>query len=85
MLINLRMFNNIMQNGTSDCGLYAIAFATAVAFGDDPGSCLFHTQEMRRHLYHCLEAGKLEPFPHKSRLGGGVKNEDNFDVAILYL
>ena len=29
---------------------------------------------------HGLEAGKLEPFPHRSRLGGGVKNEDNFDV-----
>lgn len=70
----------IMQNGTSDCGLYAIAFATSIAFGDNPGSCLFDTQKMRRHLYHCLEAGKLEPFPQKSRLGGGVKNEDNFDV-----
>ena len=34
-----------MQNGTSDCGLYAIAFATAIAFGDDPGSCLFDARE----------------------------------------
>ena len=36
-----------------------------------------------RHSSCCLEAGKLEPFPHKSRLGGGVKNEDNFDVYCI--
>ena len=70
-----------MQNGTSDCGLYAIAFATAIAFGDDPASCLFDAQKMRQHLYYCLEAGKLEPFPHRSRLGGHVKNEDVYCVC----
>lgn len=69
-----------MQNGSSDCGLYAIAFATAIAFGDDPGLCLFDQEKMRQHLYHCLEAGRLDPFPHRSRLGGNVKNEANFGV-----
>ena len=72
-----------LQNGTSDCGLYAIAFATAVAFGHDPGSCLFDQQKLRRHLYHCLNVGRLESFPHKSRLSRGVKCEDEFNIYCI--
>lgn len=51
------------QGGTYDCGIFSIAFATAVAYGIDPATCFFDQRKMRRHLYYCLSAGKLTPFP----------------------
>ena len=52
-----------MQGGSYDCGLFAIAFATALAHGMDPVECFFDQRKLRRHLYQCLVAGKLTPFP----------------------
>ena len=51
------------QVGTNDCGLFAIATATAIAFGSDPLSLTFNQGEMRRHLYLCFEEGLLIEFP----------------------
>ena len=34
---------------------------------------------MRRHLFKCLEAHSLSPFPHKKK-AGGMKNRDDFEV-----
>ena len=45
------------QSGTYDCGLFA------VATGVQPGSFTFKQHEMRRHLYKCLENGKMQMFP----------------------
>ena len=53
----------ILQGGSYDCGLFAIAFATALAHGMDPVECFFDQRKLRRHLYQCLVAGKLTPFP----------------------
>ena len=53
----------VMQNGSSDCGLFALATATALANGEEPGSCIFDQKQMRPHLIKCLEAGKAEGFP----------------------
>ncbi len=71
-----------MQSGSCDCGLYAIANATAIANGDNPGSCRFYQEKMRLHLYHCLQAHNLQPFPHK-KVGKGeetVKCTDDFAI-----
>jgi len=38
-----------MQEGYSDCGLFAIAFATALANGKQPGRCFFDQGIMRGH------------------------------------
>ena len=54
------------QAGLSDCGLFAIAFATYLAYGRDP-KCLhdvkFDQQVFRTHLATCLEQNVLIEFP----------------------
>lgn len=51
------------QSGSTECGLYSIAIATALAYGLDPVLLVFKEDEMRLHLLQCLENRKMEPFP----------------------
>ena len=68
-----------------DCGLFAIAFATDLAHGNDPVKVQYDQQSMRQHLYSCLDAGKLVPFPHRSRFSRGLKTcSREFSVVMLY-
>jgi len=57
----LKMSETSKQEGVNDCGVFAIAAATALAFGSDPvqvqQSC------MRDHLLNCFESGTMSPFP----------------------
>ena len=53
------------QSGGTDCGLYAIANATALCFQQDPSKIQFHQNVMRLHLIKCMEDGELAPFPTK--------------------
>ena len=39
---------------SNDCGLYAIAIATALAYEVDPSTLLFEQNEMRTHLANCF-------------------------------
>lgn len=50
------------QHGYSDCGVYAIAFATHLAFGMSPVDVKFTATAMRKHLLKCLEREKMVPF-----------------------
>ena len=49
-------------NGT-DCGVFAIAFATHLAHGMDPSGVVFDVPEMRGHLIQCLEKNRMTIFP----------------------
>lgn len=51
------------QSGSSECGLYALAYITHVAFGQDPSLFTFRQSEMRNHFLACIENGNLQPFP----------------------
>ena len=51
------------QEGGSDCGLFAIAFAGVLASGCHPSSFKFKQSEMREHLRQCLVASQLSDFP----------------------
>ena len=48
------------QKGTSDCGLFAVANATAICNGMDPAYLQFDQDTMREHLF---ERKFLSPFP----------------------
>ena len=50
------------QNG-SDCGVFAAAFATCLAYGIPPQAVQFDVQKMRTHLYQSLKNGVLQMFP----------------------
>ena len=50
------------KNGV-DCGPFATAFATSLAFEIDPSTVTFDVDALRPHLVQCLEKGQMEPFP----------------------
>ncbi|EDO41537.1 predicted protein [Nematostella vectensis] len=50
------------QNG-SDCGVFAAAFATSILHYIPPETVQFDLSKMRKHLFECLKAGIMEPFP----------------------
>ena len=54
-----------MQAGGSDCGIFALAFATAIYCGHSPGKFQFDQQRMRNHLIKCLEEQQFTMFPIK--------------------
>ena len=61
--ITLEFVDVQKQCGSSDCGVYAVAFATALSLGQDPGTLHFAESEMRRHLFNMLKEKKLKMFP----------------------
>ena len=74
-----------MQTGAYDCGVFAIAYATDIAYSLDPVNSLFRQGRMRRHLilYQCLNAGRLTPFPWKATsttLTCGMGKRDEIEV-----
>lgn len=52
------------QNGSNDCGLFAIANATAFCFGVNPSYCVWHQTKMRCHSARYIRKSKLEMFPN---------------------
>ena len=51
------------QSNGSDCGVFAAAFATCLAYGIHPETTQFDVPKMRNHLYHSLKSGVLKMFP----------------------
>jgi len=51
------------QSGTQDCGVFAAAYCTTVAFGKDPCALVYDQKRLRHHLLKCLEDGKMTNFP----------------------
>ena len=51
------------QSGDSECGIFAIAYATALSLKEDPGKIEFAESGLRNHLYKCLKNKKMTIFP----------------------
>lgn len=51
------------QAGDNDCGLFAAAYCTTLAYGQNPSAFVYDQARMRNHLYDCLSAKKMTPFP----------------------
>ena len=64
--IELHFVDVHMQSGGSDCGAFAIAYATALCLGKQPGKFVFDQTAMRHHLLKCLEAQHFTMFPVRS-------------------
>ena len=54
------------QNGFADCGVFAIATATALCNGEDATVVRWRQPTMRTHLMHCLEDRRMKPFPRSA-------------------
>ena len=79
--IELQYMDVQMQSGSYDCGLFAIAFATAIVLGKQPGLLLFEQSKMRQHLKKCLEEGTIKMFPVK-RMRWGMKVKCNESAPV---
>jgi len=54
------------QTNSTGCGIYAIAFATALCHGD-PSKLNLNRRIMQSHLWKCMESGSnIDMFPVKS-------------------
>ena len=62
--ITLQFMNVHRQVGYDGCGLYSLAYATALCNGMDPTACIFDHEEMRPHFFKCIMGSRvLTPFP----------------------
>ena len=64
-MVDIKLLNSQKQKGSDDCGLFAIAFATAFAHGVSIEKIRFHQESMRAHLVRCFYTNKLAMFPTK--------------------
>ena len=64
--IVLKIHKTQLQVGSSDCGLFAIAYATELAFGHNPASNEYFQRQMRRHFEQCIADKQLTTFPAKA-------------------
>ena len=64
-----------MQHGTSDCGVFAVAFATALCSGKDPSGINFIQHQLRIHLKDCLQQRIITDFPQTLRKRARAKTE----------
>lgn len=71
------------QLGSSDCGLFAIASATALILGYQSGEYIFDQSRMRRHLLQCLENRKMALFPTKKRREQRKDITSSFEVYCI--
>ena len=53
--IELNFMHAHMQSGGSDCGAFAMAYATALCLEKLPGKFVFDQTVTRQHLLKCLE------------------------------
>ena len=80
--IKVNIMNMQVQSGTCDCGLFALATATSLLNGVNPGAITYKQSEMRRHLYDSICRGRLAPFPvlKTRRSSSNIKYSESFPV-----
>ena len=55
-LVTVFIKNVSKQTGSTDCGLYAIAYCTSLLNLDDPCGVIYDQHEMRSHLANCFQS-----------------------------
>ena len=70
------------QNGSNDCGLFAIAFALHAALGDNVEELEFDQSKMRDHIQKCFGKKYLDPFSTTSKKS---KRSNHFPVREIEL
>ena len=61
--LSIKVAHSQKQRGSTDYGLFAIAFATAIAFGLSPSKIKLRQETMRAHLVHRFDKKCLSTFP----------------------
>jgi len=61
--LKIHVKNVAKQHGSSDCGIYSIAYCTLLVNKINPCSVVLQQIEMRHHLKMCLEREYFTTFP----------------------
>ena len=63
-MCNIKFVDGVQkQTGASDCGLFAIAYATTLVFKGNPSQMKYNQKLMCKHLLNCFIVKTMEPFP----------------------
>ena len=65
--VNLKIAPVQQQSNSTNCGLFAIANATSLAFGQCPTNLTYDENIMRKHLVSCFDTDEMLPFPTKTQ------------------
>ena len=79
----VKLGNTNKQAGFDDCGLFAAAYCTSLAHGQNPSSFVYDQAAMRTHLVRCLETQKVEPFPIVRQRRTGTTRLTIIDIFLL--
>ena len=73
------------QSGDNDCGLFAAAYITSIAHGQDPSSIVYNQGLMREHLLTCLETNRINgPISdYQGEKSASIKDCENRSVLLL--
>ena len=63
--IQVKYMDTQMQSGSNDCGIFVIAFASALANGEHPRTYQLDQPKMQKHLIDSLEVQLSSTFPVK--------------------
>ena len=72
--------NTNKQAEFDDCGLFAAAYCTTLAYGQSPSLYVYDQSALREYLINCLEAQHIEPFPIIRERRIGIANLISIDV-----
>ena len=72
------------QVGTTDCGVFAIAYSIDILFGNNPSKIVHDQLKLRQNLVDCFEKGTLTTFPkykcnvkyNDTTTSGSISSED---------
>ena len=67
-----------------DCGVFAIAYGTSLAFDENPTLCSYNVPLMRQHLVNCLEKEMMYPFPKQDSTKRVLKCQKNQLLLSIY-
>ena len=70
------------QKGSTDCGLFSLAYMASICNGTDPSYQRFMQKDMRSHFNNCARVGKFEPFPSEERSFRGNELTFVFDCSL---
>ena len=75
------------QNNGADCGVFALAFATELAYKKDPSVCIWDVDDMRKHIIKSVENGCVLPFPKQGdrKIGFGRRVAVSHEESIYCL
>lgn len=66
--LTINVINVQLQEGSDDCGLFAIAMAYDICREVDPFTRTYTQEEMRSHLLSCFDKQSLQMFPSRNRI-----------------